>query len=104
MSSTTDGYGTITWWGFSPANDLHEVITSYSKAQNNTEEINILLVGSADARHIIKTISKFKNKQQKLHFYIEENSLELFARQLLFLRLAFESMILWVHKRKLNCI
>jgi len=91
MSSTTDGYGTITWWGFSPANDLHEVITSYSKAQNNTEEINILLVGSADARHIIKTISKFKNKQQKLHFYIEENSLELFARQLLFLRLAFES-------------
>ena len=85
-------YGSITWWGFSPAVDLLELISSYTRfIENNNNEINILLVGGADGRHIIKTISRFRNTSTKINFYMEESSLELIARQMLLLELIFES-------------
>ncbi|XP_035255691.1 dynein assembly factor 3, axonemal-like isoform X2 [Anguilla anguilla] len=48
---------------------------------------NILLVGSGDPRHILKTIAGLKDTDT-LHVWVVENSLEIVARQLLLLSLA----------------
>uniref|UniRef100_A0A3Q3B840 Dynein axonemal assembly factor 3 n=1 Tax=Kryptolebias marmoratus TaxID=37003 RepID=A0A3Q3B840_KRYMA len=74
---TSEGAGCITWWGFSPAQDLLCL----------GEKINVLVVGSADPRHILKTIAGLHDKQS-LHIWVIENSMEVVARQLLLLYLA----------------
>ena len=85
-------YGSITWWGFSPAEDLMNVIANNNKDNMNDEDINILLVGNADGRHIFKTLANME-ASSKVKFYIEEHSLELVARQMLFLTLIFEPSV-----------
>lgn len=62
-----DGFGAITWWGFSPALDLQDKYHSLiSKVENLnvSEDIavergkrNFLIVGAGDCRHILKTIA-----------------------------------------------
>ena len=88
-----NSYGSITWWGFSPAEDLMNVIANNSKDYINDEDINILLVGNADGRHIFKTLANMEASSPKVNFYIEEHSLELVARQMLFLKLIFEPSV-----------
>ncbi|XP_015766660.1 PREDICTED: dynein assembly factor 3, axonemal-like isoform X1 [Acropora digitifera] len=61
-----DGFGAITWWGFSPALDLQG---KYQSLSSNVEDLKInensttkkgkrafLVVGAGDCRHILKTI------------------------------------------------
>ncbi|KAJ8364295.1 hypothetical protein SKAU_G00131260 [Synaphobranchus kaupii] len=79
---TVEGAGCMTWWGFSPALDLLNVV---SRRQHGKR--NILLVGSGDPRHILKTIAGLKGTDT-LHVWVVENSLEVVARQLLLLSLA----------------
>ncbi|XP_078019577.1 dynein axonemal assembly factor 3 isoform X1 [Epinephelus lanceolatus] len=78
----SEGPGCITWWGFSPARDL--LSTGPVRHERN---VNILLVGSGDPRHILKTISSLRD-EESLHVWVIENSMELVARQLLLLYLA----------------
>uniref|UniRef100_A0A1A7X624 Dynein axonemal assembly factor 3 n=1 Tax=Iconisemion striatum TaxID=60296 RepID=A0A1A7X624_9TELE len=78
----SEGAGCFTWWGFSPARIL--LSTGPDKFG---EEANILLVGSADPRHILKTIAGLQD-EQSLHVYVIENSMEVVARQLLLLYVA----------------
>ncbi|KAL7977399.1 hypothetical protein Chor_009348 [Crotalus horridus] len=60
-------------------------------SQNGVPELNILLVGSIDARHILKTMSRMhRQPRRKINFYVLENNLEAVSRQLLFLNLALE--------------
>ncbi|KAG7274466.1 hypothetical protein CRUP_001431, partial [Coryphaenoides rupestris] len=54
------------------------------------EEVNILLVGSSDPRHILKTIEGFEDTDRRLHIWVIENNMEVIARQLLLLYLALE--------------
>lgn len=91
------GLGSVTWWGFSPAIDL---IDYYEKANCNTihsdgkkvGHINILLIGSGDIRHVLKSIASLnRRKGCSVHFYILENNMELYARALLLLSLALEN-------------
>ncbi|KAJ6654359.1 hypothetical protein lerEdw1_006952 [Lerista edwardsae] len=91
-----NGFGTAAWWGFSPAFDLQAVCLETSVehlqlSQDGIPELNILLVGSVDARHILKTMSQTHMwPQKKINFYVLENNLEALGRQLLFLSLAVE--------------
>ncbi|XP_018533833.1 dynein axonemal assembly factor 3 [Lates calcarifer] len=78
----SEGAGCITWWGFSPARDLLSTGPVRHKG-----EFNVLLVGSGDPRHILKTIAGLQN-DERLHVWVIENSMEVVARQLLLLYLA----------------
>ena len=71
------GLGSIQWWGFSPATDLVQY------GQKKDQELNILLVGPGDIRHLLRTISE--NPESKINFYIYEEQIESVARHLLLL-------------------
>ena len=79
-------------WGLSPALDL---LSEYEKvaALFGSEEINILLIGSTDGRHLLKTISTLKRHpvdDTKINFFVMDLAIELMARQLLLLTIALE--------------
>ncbi|XP_071319687.1 dynein axonemal assembly factor 3-like [Trachinotus anak] len=78
----SEGAGCISWWGFSPALDL--LRTGPARHEG---EVNVLLVGCGDPRHILKTIAGLQN-EESLHVWVIENSVEVMARQLLLLYLA----------------
>lgn len=75
-------------WGLTPALDLQ------SELENNSvlnEEINILLIGGADSRHILKTVAKrYCHKNTKINFYLMEACPETIAKQLLLLYIALQ--------------
>ncbi|XP_035997620.1 dynein assembly factor 3, axonemal isoform X1 [Fundulus heteroclitus] len=77
----SEGAGCIAWWGFSPARNLLRL-----GPVTFDGEVNILLVGSGDPRHILKTIADSPDKQN-LHVWVIETSMEVVARQLLLLYL-----------------
>ncbi|CAI5790730.1 Hypothetical predicted protein [Podarcis lilfordi] len=93
-----NGFGTTAWWGFSPALDLQATCLEASMehlqlSQDGIPELNILLVGSVDGRHILKTMSQAHRwPRRKINFYVLENNLEALGRQLLFLSLAVEPL------------
>ncbi|XP_019344379.1 dynein axonemal assembly factor 3 isoform X1 [Alligator mississippiensis] len=95
-AGTGTGFGTTTWWGFSPALDLQKECLEASldhvcQSEEGLSELNILLVGSVDGRHVLKTMCQAHRwPQRKINFYIVENNPEVLARQLLFLSLALE--------------
>ncbi|XP_028825780.1 dynein assembly factor 3, axonemal isoform X2 [Denticeps clupeoides] len=80
---TSEGLGCVTWWGFSPARDL----LNAAEPVRWEGEVNVLLIGSSDPRHILKTIADLKSKNT-LHVWVIENSMEVIARQLLLLFLS----------------
>ena len=71
------GLGSIQWWGFSPATDLAQFTA------NKNEELNVLLVGPGDVRHVLRTVAE--NPGRKINFYIYEAQVECIARHLLLL-------------------
>ncbi|KAM4526134.1 dynein axonemal assembly factor 3 isoform 2-T2 [Fundulus diaphanus] len=77
----SEGAGCIAWWGFSPARNLLRL-----GPVTFDGEVNILLVGSGDPRHILKTVAESPDKQN-LHIWVIETSMEVVARQLLLLYL-----------------
>ncbi|XP_069132201.1 dynein axonemal assembly factor 3-like isoform X2 [Argopecten irradians] len=93
-----DAFGSITWWGFSPALDLQDtdLISALKELRldkdDGPEELRILLVGSGDMRHLLTTMARsYRHRKRKLHFYIIENNLELYARDMLFMAIALET-------------
>ncbi|XP_052802925.1 dynein axonemal assembly factor 3-like [Mya arenaria] len=88
----TDGFGAITWWGFSPALDFQEILKGSSGGKTcENDPVHILLVGAGDLRHVLLTVArKYRHTPRKLCFHILEGSLELYARDMLFLTIALE--------------
>ncbi|XP_070532829.1 dynein axonemal assembly factor 3-like [Ptychodera flava] len=85
----TDGFGSITYWGFSPALDLQEYV---SATNENDLPVNILLIGAGDCRHILKTIAqRHRHRKREIKVYVIESNLELLARHMLLLRIALLS-------------
>ncbi|XP_031417297.1 dynein axonemal assembly factor 3 [Clupea harengus] len=82
---TSEGAGCVTWWGFSPALDLLG-----AGPERQQGEVNVLLLGCADPRHILKTIAGLKDSDT-LSVWLIENSMEVVARQLLLLFLSLTS-------------
>ncbi|XP_029934086.1 dynein assembly factor 3, axonemal [Myripristis murdjan] len=77
-----EGAGCVTWWGFSPARDLLSV-----GPERQEGHVNVLLVGSADPRHILKTIAGLR-ETDSLHIWVIENSMDVVARHLVLLYLS----------------
>lgn len=58
---------------------------------NEDDELNVLMIGAGDCRHILKTLARsYRHKKRKIHFYLLESNMELYARHMLFLSLALE--------------
>ena len=73
------------WWGFSPPLDLQEEV------KDESDSLEFLIVGQADARHLIKTISScYKHKRKKLKFHVVEPILEQVNRSILLLSTCLE--------------
>nr|WCI13723.1 dynein axonemal assembly factor 3-like protein [Scolopendra mutilans] len=101
-----NGFGAITWWGFSPALDLQKEINSAKEtnelhSSEPAQDVNILIIGAADLRHVLKTLADAnKHKSRKLNIYIIENNIEVFCRQMLFLKLLSEpAMIMGLQEK-----
>ncbi|PWA21948.1 hypothetical protein CCH79_00015568, partial [Gambusia affinis] len=75
----SEGAGWFSWWGFSPARNL----LRFGPVKSDGE-MNVLLVGSGDPRHILKTIAD-SPVEQNLHMWVIESSMDVVARQLLLL-------------------
>jgi dynein assembly factor 3 len=57
-----DGIGSINLWGFSPAMDLQEICAP----EYDGKEINVLIVGSGDARHALQTMARAHRRARKV--------------------------------------
>lgn len=78
------------FWGLTPALDLQ---AEYKSELKLPMVLNILIVGSTDARHILKTLSKsYRHETIEINIYVVELSMELVARQILFLNIALQPM------------
>ncbi|KAG8567995.1 hypothetical protein GDO81_013857 [Engystomops pustulosus] len=96
MAAAGSGEVYPTLWGFSPALDLQmqclQTTIQHLTTCDDVPELNILLVGCGDGRHLLKTICQARRwPQRRLNFFIIESDLELLARQMLFLTLALEN-------------
>ncbi|XP_035662777.1 dynein assembly factor 3, axonemal-like [Branchiostoma floridae] len=97
-SKGTEGFGNIACWGFSPAQDLQDLgkelrleKLTLSESAEPSRDLNVLLVGAGDCRHILKTIAQsYRWNRRKINFYVVENQLELLLRHLLLLNIALE--------------
>lgn len=78
------------FWGLTPALDLQ---AEYKSELLPPKVLNILIVGSTDARHILKTLSKsYQHEPIEINIYVVELSMELVARQILLLNIALQPM------------
>lgn len=78
------------FWGLTPALDLLKEYKAVHK--NLPAELNILIVGGADCRHVLTTIArKYRYTNVKINFYLVEGCLESIARQLLLLNITLQN-------------
>ncbi|XP_016073842.1 PREDICTED: dynein assembly factor 3, axonemal [Miniopterus natalensis] len=90
------GFGSVSWWGLSPALDLQAESPPVDPgSQANTEhgipELDVLLLGSVDGRHLLQTLARAALwPRRRFRFYVLENNLETVARHMLFFSLALE--------------
>ncbi|CAH2074726.1 unnamed protein product, partial [Iphiclides podalirius] len=77
------------FWGVSPALDLQE---EYLKnGDRSSYELNFLVVGGCDARHVIKTLAQaYRHSRRYMNLFVIDGCPELAARQLLLMSLALE--------------
>ncbi|XP_015604868.1 dynein assembly factor 3, axonemal homolog [Cephus cinctus] len=78
------------WWGYSPPLDLRLEI---HESENNCLEdpVEFLIVGSADARHITKTLaSSYMHPKRPIRFHVIEPTMEQVARSILLLSTCLE--------------
>ncbi|XP_041977453.1 dynein axonemal assembly factor 3 homolog [Aricia agestis] len=77
------------FWGVSPALDLQQEYLR--QGDRNAFELNFLVIGGCDARHLIKTLSQaYRHKRRYMNLFVVDGCPELVARQLLLLSLALE--------------
>lgn len=77
------------FWGISPALDLQQEYLN--DGDENAFELNFLVVGGCDARHLIKTLAQaYRHTRRYMNLFVVEGCSELVTRQLLLLSLALE--------------
>lgn len=69
------------FWGFSEAFDFYEVYKCHKENKSKTV-LNILLFGSSDPRHVIKTLAKSYLHSVHINFYVIEGCPALIARHM----------------------
>lgn len=80
------------FWGFSEAIDFYEQYKNHVKSDDEKAPftLNVLLFGSGDPRHIIKTMAKCYRHECKINFYVIEGCPALIARQILLTSIVLE--------------
>ncbi|KAG6448637.1 dynein assembly factor 3, axonemal homolog [Manduca sexta] len=77
------------FWGVSPALDLQQEYLQYG--DEHAYELNFLVIGGCDARHLLKTLSQaYKHTRRYMNLFVIDGCPELVARQLLLMSLALE--------------
>ncbi|XP_046536450.1 dynein axonemal assembly factor 3 [Equus quagga] len=93
------GFGSVSWWGLSPALDLQADILpgppvdpdSEANTEHEIPELDVLLLGSVDGRHLLRTLARAALwPRRRFRFYVLENNLEAVARHMLIFSLALE--------------
>lgn len=77
------------WWGYSHPLDLQtEVVQREDQISDNIE---VLIVGAGDARHIMKTLaSSYTHPDRNITYHVIEPTLEQVARSILLLSICLE--------------
>ncbi|XP_052873731.1 dynein axonemal assembly factor 3 homolog [Anopheles cruzii] len=90
------------FWGFSEALDfVHEYKKLLPEDEPLPESLNILLFGGGDPRHVLATAAKLcENPKLTVNLYCVEGCIELIARQMLLVSIAFEDPALLSVKGK----
>lgn len=80
------------YWGYTEALDFHKEFYQLTDEteENSPNELHILLIGSGDPRHILKTLTKSHTYATKIIFYMLEGCWEIIARNMLLLNIALE--------------
>ncbi|XP_046965182.1 dynein axonemal assembly factor 3 homolog [Vanessa cardui] len=77
------------FWGISPALDLQSEYIKYG--DESAYELNFLIIGGCDARHLIKTLAQaYRQTRRYMNLFVVDGCPELIARQILLLSLALE--------------
>lgn len=77
------------FWGLTPALDLLQEVEKY--ARYDGQEVNVLLVGCYDARHVLETLAKkYRHERVQINIFLVEGCMESVSRQLLLLSVALE--------------
>ncbi|XP_037676224.1 dynein assembly factor 3, axonemal isoform X2 [Choloepus didactylus] len=90
------GFGSVSWWGLSPALDLQAEsppvdTDSQADKEHGTSELDVLLLGSVDGRHLLRTLARAELwPRRRFNFHVLENNLEAVARHMLIFSLALE--------------
>ncbi|KAF6287919.1 dynein axonemal assembly factor 3 [Rhinolophus ferrumequinum] len=90
------GFGSVSWWGLSPALDLQAESPPVdpdlqADTEHGTPQLDVLLLGSVDGRHLLRTLARVELwSPRRFRFYVLENNLEAVARHMLIFSLALE--------------
>ncbi|KAM5208985.1 dynein axonemal assembly factor 3 isoform 2-T2 [Hipposideros larvatus] len=90
------GFGSVSWWGLSPALDLQAESPpvdpdSQADTEHGTPQLDVLLLGSVDGRHLLRTLARAELwSPRRFRFYVLENNLEAVARHMLIFSVALE--------------
>ncbi|XP_045388726.1 dynein axonemal assembly factor 3 isoform X2 [Lemur catta] len=90
------GFGSVSWWGLSPALDLQAESSpvdpeSKEDTEHRIPELDVLLLGSVDGRHLLRTLARAALwPRRRFNFYVLENNLEAVARHMLIFSIALE--------------
>lgn len=77
------------FWGISPALDLQEEYLKHG--DENAFELNFLIIGGCDGRHLLKTLAQaYRHTRRYMNLFVIDGCPELVARQLLLMSLALE--------------
>ncbi|XP_023378517.1 dynein axonemal assembly factor 3 isoform X3 [Pteropus medius] len=91
------GFGSVSWWGLSPALDLQAESPlvdpdSQADTEHGTPQLDVLLLGSVDGRHLLRTLARAALwPRRRFQFYVLENNLEAVARHMLVFSLVLEN-------------
>lgn len=77
------------FWGISPALDLQQEYLKHG--DENAYELNFLVIGGCDGRHLLKTLSQaYRHTRRYMNIFVVDGCPELIARQIVLLSLALE--------------
>ncbi|XP_028171545.1 dynein axonemal assembly factor 3 homolog [Ostrinia nubilalis] len=77
------------FWGISPALDLQQEYLKHG--DENAYELNFLVIGGCDGRHLLKTLSQaYRHTRRYMNIFVVDGCPELIARQILLMSLALE--------------
>ncbi|KAG7306997.1 hypothetical protein JYU34_007121 [Plutella xylostella] len=77
------------FWGITPALDLQEELLNHG--DTSAYELNFLVVGGCDGRHLLKTLAQaYRHERRYMNLFVIDGCPELAARQALLLSLAME--------------